>query len=188
VLLEDGGAPDDGDALLSALVSGCLLGFGDLVAEELGVLVVRQMLEAWGAGKAQLKQLGKVLVVLVEESQRLGGHEWQVLVDGGERFNTGPVVDLIDQMAGDRVGDGIDQLGHDVLWLDQFDHRGLLAGPEGFPATAMGVLVFGEQLVEHLQKTGEVPLPIDDDPMVMKDGTRGDHSTVSLQPHRLPWA
>jgi hypothetical protein len=72
------------------------------------------------------------------------------------------MVDLVDPMTGDRVGDGIDQLGQSILWLDQLDGGGLLSGPERLPSPAMRILVFGEELVKHLWEVRKLPAFVDD--------------------------
>ncbi len=80
------------------------------------------------------------------------------------------MVDPVDQVAGDGIGDGINHLAQNVLWPDQLDDRSLLAGPEGLPTPAQGVLMLGEELVEHLKEVRQLSSAIDDDAMDMIAG------------------
>ena len=68
MLAEDGFAADDPDALFQALGSGHGLGLVDIVTEQLGVLDVRQALEAWSVAEVELDDVGQVTVGRVEEA------------------------------------------------------------------------------------------------------------------------
>jgi hypothetical protein len=116
--------------------SGFLLGLGDLVAQKLGVLDMAQLLEARCLAEVQVNDIRQVAVLGVEEAERLGGGQGDIVVDGRQRFDAWPVVRPLDQVARNRVGDGVDHLLEDILGLDQLDDGGLLAGPERCRATS----------------------------------------------------
>ena len=89
------------------------------------------------------------------------------MVDGGERFHAWSVVDPFDQVACDRVGDGVDHLCEYVLGFDQLDHRGLLAGPERLPSSPQGVLVLAVELMEVFEELGQPAVVVDEQGMVV---------------------
>jgi hypothetical protein len=74
--------------------------------------------------------------------------------DGGQGFDAGPMVDLFDEVAGARIGDGVGHLGEDVLRGGQLDDGGLLGGPESLPAAVEAVLMLCEELVEGFEELG----------------------------------
>jgi hypothetical protein len=82
MLPENGGTPDNLDALFPAFVSRSFFGLADLVPQELGVFVVAQVLEARGAVKAQIEELRKILVVLVEEPKGFGSYQYASAMRG----------------------------------------------------------------------------------------------------------
>ena len=77
------------------------------------------------------------------------------------------MVDLLDQVASDRVGDGVDHLREYVLGFDQLDHGGLLAGPERLPSSPEGVLVLAVELMEVFEKLGQEAVVVDDNGVVV---------------------
>ena len=93
--------------------------------------------------------------------------ERHAVEDGVERRDTGPVVGLLDQAVLDRVGEGVDHLVDDVVGVDQTNDAGLLGGPEVLPATAEGVLTFGEEFVKMLDEGGVIAVGVVDAGMVV---------------------
>jgi hypothetical protein len=77
VLAVDRLPSDDLDPLLQALGGGLGLGLGHVFPDELGVLDVRQPLEAGSATEVELDDVGQVGIARVEEASRLAGHQGQ---------------------------------------------------------------------------------------------------------------
>ncbi len=76
-------------------------------------------------------------------------------------------MDPFNQMASDRVGDGVHHAFEHILGFDQLDHGCLLAGPERFPPTAKGILVLGVQLVEVFEELGQPAVVVDEHGVVV---------------------
>ena len=74
---------------------------------------------------------------------------------------------FLDQMASDRVGDGVDHLCKYVLGFDQLDYGSLLAGPERFPPSAKGVLVLGVEFVKMFEELRQPSVVVDDHGVVV---------------------
>ncbi len=139
-----------------------------------------QTLEAWRPAEMQLDYIGQVAVLGVEEADRLAGGERQVVVNGGQGFNTWPVVDPFNQVAGDGVGDGIDYPREDILGFDQLDRGGLFACPERFPPSAKHVLMLGEKFVKVFEKVGQPAVVVDDGVVVVAGGADADDADAGL--------
>ena len=77
------------------------------------------------------------------------------------------MVRLLDELVLHRVGEGVDHLVDDVVWVDESDDAGLLGRPEVLPTTAQRVLTFGEELVEVLEERRVVAFRVLDASVVM---------------------
>ena len=71
-----------------------------------------------------------------------------------------PVGGPLDEVALYGIGEVVDHLAEHVLGLHETDDAGLLHRPEVLPATAQGVLVLGEELVEALEEPGVVTVAV----------------------------
>jgi hypothetical protein len=116
-LLEHVLAPHELDALLTTLVRCLCDSKVDLLAHQLGIVLMAQLLEARCSPKVNLDDVGQIIIVVVEEPRRLAGDERQVLLDGGQRLDAGPVVHLLDEVAGAWIGDRVSQFGQHVLGI-----------------------------------------------------------------------
>ena len=83
-------------------------------------------------------------------------------------------------MVFDGIGEGVDDLGQDVIWTDEFNQGGLLGGPEILPAPAQNVLMLCEQLVKPFEELGNVPVGVDDDGVIVV-GVRNERDDVDLR-------